>query len=340
MINKLKKIKLNYCNCPICGSEKYSIIIKQAKEQYNNLPYFFDVVSCNSCKFVFTNPRPHFLDMSYFYPDNANYYTPPKHLKERNNTFQKKIKNLVLHKFFNYPVKFKINKFFIIAIYLFKYFLLSKIYHAHYPRFIINGKLLDIGCSTGGYLKLMNKEGWQIFGLEMNKKCISYLKKNIKNLIVFEGHIEDISLKREFFDVINCSMVLEHLYNPLKSLEKIHQSLKKNGQLIVSVPNFNGIEFKLFGRFCYALQVPQHLNHFTDQTISKILKDKGFRIDKLIYQNLDKDILSSIKIWNKSKLLEYIFFNRVFRNTFLKFFIFVLSNLGMTSRIIVYATKK
>lgn len=222
----------------------------------------------------------------------------------------------------------------------FKGFLISKIYHAHYPKYIKNGKLLDIGCSTGGYLQLMNDEGWEIYGLEMNKKCVTYIKKNIKNVNVFEGHVENTSLKKNFFDVINCSMVLEHLYNPKKSLSQIHKSLKKNGQLIISVPNFNGLEFKLFGRYCYALQVPQHLNHFTENTLRLILNDKGFKINKIIYQNLDKDFLASLRIWKKSKLLEVIFYNKIFRFCILKIFIFILASLKMTSRMIIYATKK
>ena len=64
--------------CNFCGSDAYSIYIKDAKELYNRLEGTFSVVTCNRCGFKFTNPRPTIGTIGYFYPDTAGYYRPEK----------------------------------------------------------------------------------------------------------------------------------------------------------------------------------------------------------------------------------------------------------------------
>ena len=64
--------------CNFCGSDVYSIYIKDAKDLYNRLEGTFSVATCNRCGFKFTNPRPTIDTIVYFYPDTAGYYRPEK----------------------------------------------------------------------------------------------------------------------------------------------------------------------------------------------------------------------------------------------------------------------
>ena len=50
--------QLEEVSCPICNGTEYDPFITNAKELYNGINAYFNVVSCNSCKFKFTNPRP------------------------------------------------------------------------------------------------------------------------------------------------------------------------------------------------------------------------------------------------------------------------------------------
>ena len=52
------------------------------------------------------------------------------------------------------------------------------------------------------------------------------------------------------------------------------------GQLLVSVPNFDGFGAGWFGPDWYGLDVPRHLTHFTPNTLGIMLSQAGFqRID-------------------------------------------------------------
>jgi ribosomal protein S27E len=74
--------KYEYVECDLCGRSNYTIVIEKAKDLYNNLPGEFNVVKCNKCGLVFTNPRPYGKELEKYYPDNAGYFnpTPPQRL--------------------------------------------------------------------------------------------------------------------------------------------------------------------------------------------------------------------------------------------------------------------
>ena len=70
------KYDLESAPCALCGSEIYDVYLPRAKELYNGLDAWFDVVRCRQCGFVFTNPRPTATTIGCFYPDSAQYYQP------------------------------------------------------------------------------------------------------------------------------------------------------------------------------------------------------------------------------------------------------------------------
>jgi 2-polyprenyl-3-methyl-5-hydroxy-6-metoxy-1,4-benzoquinol methylase len=104
-------------------------------------------------------------------------------------------------------------------------------------KFIKNGKICDVGCSTGEFLYNI---GWKkhAYGMEINK----YAKKEAKKFINFNKNITN---QKNYFDIVVFRGTIQHLDDPFNFLKNSYNSLKKGGWLILlSVPNANSILFK------------------------------------------------------------------------------------------------
>ncbi len=111
--------------------------------------------------------------------------------------------------------------------------------------------LLDIGCARGVFLDLARKNGYKVFGLEMNKYAYTYAKTKF-NLNIEFSTIEDSKYKDNFFDVIVAFDVIEHVVNPDIFIKKISKLLKTNGILVLGTPNSNAainLISELLGKF-------------------------------------------------------------------------------------------
>ena len=206
------------------------------------------------------------------------------------------------------------------------------------PHFHQNGRLLEVGCSYGSYLKVMKELGWEAAGVEPNRKAAEFGGKEL-GVRIINDTFENATIN-EKFDVIAMRMVLEHLPSPSKALKKAYELLKEDGELIIIVPDFSGIEFRLFKQHCYALQVPNHLNHFTPSTIRRFCEKYGLKVERIIHHKFDRDFVASAQYMKESnRWLAPVLSNKFFRKTFLKVVVSLLSYLGMTSRMTVWARK-
>ena len=327
--------ELEQVKCPVCDCGKYNIYMSAVEELYNKTREKFDIVKCHDCGFVFTNPRPTKETISVFYPDSAGYYQPVDAILKYNRSFKETLIRTVLAHFYNYNIKTAIPKS---AAYILNKILNRKIKLAHIPNFVNDGSLLDIGCSSGLYLSRMAVYGWNVHGIELNKNASEHAKNKLGLKNIFNGSLEDYKGFDNFFDVVHMGMVLEHLHDPDKCLRLVYNLLKKNGQLIVSVPDISGFEARVYGKYAYMLHVPQHLCHFTPETVRKLMTNAGFTIKRIIHHNFDRDMVASAQYLEK-KWLGKILSNICIRTFLVKPFVFGLGALGKTSRMSIYATK-
>lgn len=149
-----------------------------------------------------------------------------------------------------------------------------------------NNFVLDLGCSTGRLSEAIKNKGNIVYGVELNP----YNAEKAKSVCnkVFIGSIESIeqfSLKNDSFDVIILADVLEHLSNPESTLKSIRKFLKKDGFIIVSLPNVAHIYVRiklLLGKFDYGpvgILDKTHLKFFTYKSALNLLIDSGYAIE-------------------------------------------------------------
>jgi SAM-dependent methyltransferase len=82
------------------------------------------------------------------------------------------------------------------------------------------------------------------------------------------------------FDAITFSHVIEHLPNPLDSLQRSLRLLKPGGRLVVVTPNGQSLGARYFGPDWVAWDPPRHLHVFTPRSLRRLLLGSGFRIGR------------------------------------------------------------
>ena len=124
------------------------------------------------------------------------------------------------------------------------------------------GAILDIGAGTGDFLVKMKEKGWKVLGTEPNQNARDVSSKKGIQLIETSE-----SLKSESFDVITMWHVLEHVIDLEAQIKEIKRLLKKEGYLIIAVPNFKSYDAQYYKSFWAAYDVPRHIWHFSENAI-------------------------------------------------------------------------
>jgi 2-polyprenyl-3-methyl-5-hydroxy-6-metoxy-1,4-benzoquinol methylase len=143
-------------------------------------------------------------------------------------------------------------------------------------------KILEVGAGTGNTLLYIkeNRLAAEVMGVELMKiPGSSQDHPAIDRFQIANIEQEDIRAEEGYFDVILCPDVLEHLIDPWAAVEKISRYLKKDGLLIVSIPNLRewrtifSILFK--GDFSYqpegGIMDRTHLRYFCKKNVYQLL---------------------------------------------------------------------
>lgn len=142
-----------------------------------------------------------------------------------------------------------------------------------------DSKILDIGCSSGIFLKDLQYLGFKteaLFGIDISEKAIENCKKNgIQNAFVMDA--QNITLS-EKFDIIVASDCLEHLADDIKAINNWKYLLEKGGVMYVFVPAFQSL-------WCEHDEVNMHYRRYTKNQLKTKLSNAKFTILKSSYWN-------------------------------------------------------
>ncbi len=142
-------------------------------------------------------------------------------------------------------------------------------------------KILDIGCKKSILKELTDDKDVEYYGIDISETALS--EKINKNNFRVADVDSGIPFEDSTFDYVFCLELLEHVEKPSFVLKEIHRVLKKDGVLILSIPNpycwFEMI-INLFHRIPKGSE--GHISSWTKQTLNALAKLCGFTINKYV----------------------------------------------------------
>jgi SAM-dependent methyltransferase len=232
-------------NCGICGSELGAPKFMAYDKNFSTTDRVFKIIECHTCGVSQTLPSPDFAELIHYYP-HTYYPTGPA-----SEMYYK-----------NHIERFQIDKL--------------KMIQTYYQ----SGKLLDIGCGVGHFIRTAINNGYEAEGVEFSEIAAAVGREQW-NLQIVSGDFLSDQFNSESFDIITMWQVLEHLRQPREVLLKVHHLLKPGGLLVIAVPNFSSIQARIFRNHWYHLDVPRHLFHYSPESLVKILDTCNFHVDKI-----------------------------------------------------------
>ena len=221
----------------------------------------YSVIDCRRCKFIHVIPVPSNQELNSFY-DNEFYQKTKSNFISKNEN-EMDYWNLVFDE---------------------KLVTIEKLISSKSKR------ILDIGSGPGFFLRRAKRRGWDVLGVESSPLACNYAnEQNIPTIQKFFYEVTPNEIGK--FDAIHTFDVLEHVNNPIAVIEKAYYLLKRNGVIVVEVPNdFNPLQklvqktlkkkewWITLSSWSKTSGNIQHLNYFNFSSISDLLKRIGFKI--------------------------------------------------------------
>ena len=141
-----------------------------------------------------------------------------------------------------------------------------------------NVKVLDIGCGFGETLGYYKARGCEVYGVETDENI-----KQVAEQYGFNIHIGLFDAKiyePSYFDYITMDQVIEHIPDPIETLQGIARILKPGGLAILSTPNSNGWGARIFGRKWINWHAPYHRNFFSKKSMDIVSQEAGLTLER------------------------------------------------------------
>lgn len=140
------------------------------------------------------------------------------------------------------------------------------------------GKLVDFGCSDGSFLVRAQKY-FQVTGIDLSPRSVELARRRVGAENILEGPVIEVAehrLPAGEFDVVTQLGYIEHEWQPQAALRAAHRLLKPGGLTVFKTPNYASWNRYIRGAKWCGFRLPAHVNYFTPETLSRMLRQCGF----------------------------------------------------------------
>lgn len=278
-------------DCPVCGSKKIFFWSKAKDLLMQVSNQSFEYSRCAECNSLYMSLRPIERDIAAFYLSN---YHPYNHSNSTKSALALNIWSrckLKLKAILHTLVSTKVGS--LLKGYL--YFDVSK----YYNKLDHDKVFVDFGCGAGKTLDKIRVQGARTVGADFSPVAVATIKKNNH-----EAYLVDdfwLNFADENADFVRMNHVVEHLYQPHDTLNRLARKIKAKGVLHIAVPNPNGISSLVFKNNWHGLDCPRHVILYPPNTLKQLLEKQGFENFSITHETITKDFIRSIGYWLASK---------------------------------------
>ncbi len=152
-------------------------------------------------------------------------------------------------------------------------------------------RVVEVGCSSGalGQVFLRQHPDCEYIGIDMEPEYAEAARERVTEVVVADiEKMEDRAFEILFpTDCWIFGDVLEHLYDPWRTLERLRPSLSENGCVVACIPNAQhwSVQARLnTGAFRYetnGLLDRTHIRWFTRKTIIELFGATGYEVEEM-----------------------------------------------------------
>ncbi len=138
-------------------------------------------------------------------------------------------------------------------------------------------RILDLGCGQGHITSKIhtNFPNSEVLGLDYSVSAIEYAVTHYPNIEFAVGNAYNLPYSENYFDIVVCNNIWEHVPDPLRLLDEIKRVIKPERYLIVSTPSryrFGNLVRVLLGK--RVVFMSKH--HVTEYSVGQVVEQMEF----------------------------------------------------------------
>lgn len=138
------------------------------------------------------------------------------------------------------------------------------------------GRLLEIGCGNGDFLRAAAAAGWDALGIDFDAEAVEAARHH-PGVRASVGDLFQHAFPDASFDAIVMNNLIEHVPDPLAEIRECRRLLRPGGRLVVITPNMDSMGHAVFGPDWRGLEPPRHLHLFSVPTLRRAARTAGYR---------------------------------------------------------------
>jgi len=154
---------------------------------------------------------------------------------------------------------------------------------AHFlGKFVPGKRVIDAGCGTGELALYLQENGFNVVGIDPSVEAVSAARQN--GCVAYTSTIESFAnINTESYDAVVLLNVLEHVRDPVATVEAAKTLTKDNGIVCIVVPN----DFTNIQRVAQAalnrsddwwVAIPDHINYFNTKTLEIFMENMDLEL--------------------------------------------------------------
>lgn len=155
------------------------------------------------------------------------------------------------------------------------------------------GKLFEVGCSYGYFLKLAAHD-FDIAGCDVSEHAVGQAILTVGTVVQKEEYLET-SVRDEDVDIVCLWDTIEHLPRPDLVVSRAAQHLKRGGTLALSTGDIGSFVARLRGPRWRLIHPPSHLHYFSQRSLERLLNRNG----------LEMRLIRRPWIWRNTRAVAY-----------------------------------